>query len=62
LEECDDYDCAFEMLKNTPISSPCYLIVGGTKGNEGAIITRDRFGPSNVELLTDANWYIIQTN
>ena len=42
--------------------APAYFILAGVKGNEGAIISRDRFGAANIVTLTDDKWYLVQTN
>ena len=42
--------------------APSYIILAGTQGNEGAIITIDRFFSANIETLTDTKWYLVQTN
>jgi len=62
LTECASYDCALSMLSTTPVIAPGYLILAGTKGNEGAIITRDRYSVAHTETLTDDKWYVLQTN
>lgn len=30
LENCDDYDCAYDYLKNTEINALGYIILAGT--------------------------------
>ena len=30
LEECDNFNCAIELIKNTPTSTPVYFTVAGT--------------------------------
>lgn len=62
LAVCKDYACAFEKLSSETLIAPAYLIVAGTKGNEGAIISRDRFGIANITTLTDDKWFLVQTN
>jgi hypothetical protein len=41
-----------------------YNILAGTKGDEGVIIARDKFGPANEIFLNAANgtWFIAQAN
>ena len=41
-----------------------YNILAGTKGDEGVIIARERFGPANEIFLNAANgtWFIAQAN
>lgn len=62
LIECGDYNCAFNRLSSVGIICPGYLIIAGTKGNEGAVITRDRDGIAHLDQLTDENWFVSQTN
>lgn len=62
LEVCNDYACAFEKLSTEPLIAPGYFIVAGLKENEGAIISRDRFGAANITTLTDNKWFLVQTN
>lgn len=47
------------MLSSTPIIAPTYFIVAGIAGNEGAIISRDRFEVAYSDELTDTKWYLI---
>lgn len=62
LETCADYQCAFNKLSTDTLIAPGYLVVAGVKGDEGAIITRDRFGVANITTLSDERWYLVQTN
>ena len=41
-----------------------YIILAGTKENEGAIISRNRFDSAHIETLDSQNgkWYVVQTN
>lgn len=47
---------------NTPINTPCYIIVGGTKPNEGIVIARDRTGTNHTVSLNDQDWFVVATN
>jgi hypothetical protein len=40
LENFSNYNDAFNYLKTVKTVSPCYYIIAGTEGNEGAVITR----------------------
>ena len=40
----------------------CYIILTGTKDNEGAIISRNRSQAANITTISDANWYLVQNN
>jgi hypothetical protein len=62
LAECGDYDCAYNRLSTQSISCPGYLAIAGTKGNEGAIITRNRDAVDHLDQLSDTNWFLSQTN
>ena len=62
LAECNDYNCAYNRLHDTPVISPSYFIVAGLGPNEGAVITRDRFSVANVNALSDEKWFVLQTN
>ena len=59
LETCPDYQCAFERLSTEPVIAPGYFIVAGTKGNEGAIISRDRYDAANIDTLAADRWYLV---
>ena len=61
LIECQDYTCAFERLKTTQIIAPAYFTIAGTKGNEGAVISRNPNSIANLRTLEE-NWFVIQTN
>jgi len=41
---------------------PCYITLVGTKDDEGIVITRDRNMTLNSAVVTDDNWYLVQTN
>jgi hypothetical protein len=56
---CDDFECAFNYLIQTPIIASGYLIMAGTKNYEGAIISRDRFGAAHVDMLSNKTWALV---
>ena len=64
LTKCNNYDCAFNHLAYKPMPSYGYNIVAGTKGDEGAVISRNRFGAAHIDKLDSANgkWFLVQTN
>jgi hypothetical protein len=62
FETCESYDCAFNYMHDHPVIAPGYVVMGGLKGNEGAIISRDRWAPAHVDLLSEDRWYLTQTN
>eukprot|EP00350_Pseudokeronopsis_sp_OXSARD2_P014061 CAMPEP_0170546808 /NCGR_PEP_ID=MMETSP0211-20121228/5142_1 /TAXON_ID=311385 /ORGANISM="Pseudokeronopsis sp., Strain OXSARD2" /LENGTH=218 /DNA_ID=CAMNT_0010851455 /DNA_START=356 /DNA_END=1012 /DNA_ORIENTATION=+ len=62
LTQCEDYDCALDYLSSSPIIAPTYYILAGVKNDEGAVITRERFEPAAIEVLSETNWYVSITN
>jgi N-acylethanolamine-hydrolysing acid amidase len=62
LQECSNYACAFNRLATTSQIAPSYYAVSGTGNYEGAIISRDRYGVAHIDMLSDENWYVAQTN
>lgn len=59
-----DFDSSLALLQRIPLIAPSYLIVGGAKPGQGAVITRDRSHAVDVwELDTSASqWYLVETN
>jgi len=62
LTNCADFECALNNLMTTPIINLSYVIVAGVGNYEGAAISRDRFGSAHVEMLSEENWFVVQTN
>jgi len=62
LDQCDTYQCAFDMLKGTPIDAFGYIVLAGVKEDEGAIISRNRYGAAHVDQLNSTRWFLVQTN
>ncbi|CAI2349477.1 unnamed protein product [Caenorhabditis sp. 36 PRJEB53466] len=64
LEHKESYTDALEALSTTHLFSPSYIIVAGTRHNEGAIISRNRWSAANVYRLNfEANkWFLVETN
>lgn len=62
LENCDDYQCAYNKLTKAKISGSAYYIIAGINKNEGAVITRSPEGALNVAALSDTKWYLVETN
>ena len=62
FENCPDYECAYEVLREHEISALCYIILAGTKDDEGVIISRNRIGAAHEEHLNATQWYLVQTN
>ncbi len=59
-----DFEKAVQTLSTAQLIAPCYLIIGGLKGNEGAILTHNRTCAIDVWRLnsTSKRWYILETN
>lgn len=47
---------------NTPINTPCYIIVAGIEPNEGIVIARDRDCTNHTIALTHDTWFVGATN
>jgi hypothetical protein len=65
FEVAESYEEAKDMLTNTPLTAPVYIIISGVNPDEGAIITRDRSGAADVWLInhnSPTDWAIYQTN
>jgi acid ceramidase len=62
MENFDNYEDAFNYLKNTKIVAPCYYIVGGVNGNEGSVITRAREYAVDIWPLSETTWWLVETN
>ncbi|GAU92272.1 hypothetical protein RvY_04373 [Ramazzottius varieornatus] len=64
LETADSYDEAVAMFSEALLPSPCYLIIGGMRENEGVVLTRGREGPVDVYPINVpfGQWYVVQTN
>lgn len=59
LLECNNYECAYNKINETPTISPAYVILAGTKGYEGVIFSRDRYSTANISQLSENNWYLL---
>ena len=59
LDECSSYDCALNRFQKDRINSLGYIIIAGTKNNEGSIISRNRYGPAHVDSLNETTWYLV---
>ena len=58
----ESFEEAVEALIFTPMTSPSHFIVGGLKGHEGVVISRDFDKTVNTRWLTDDDWFVVQTN
>lgn len=61
LEKCDSYDCAHDMLSTTEINALGYIILAGTKSNEGAVLSRNRLSVAHEDKLNVENgtYYLV---
>ena len=59
-----DFEKAVKMLSSTQIIAPCYIIVGGLSGDEGAVITQNRTMGIDVWRLNaeEGRWFLVETN
>lgn len=64
LVECESFDCAYKSFRENKITALAYLILAGTKDEEGVIISRSRTEVVNETRLnaTEGRWYLVQTN
>ena len=62
LLKCNDYSCARDILENTKLTCPVYLMIAGINGTDGVSITRERDSALYVDELTKDRWFILQTN
>ena len=54
LTVCSDFDCAYYKLKDDPINALGYIILAGTKDDEGVIISRNRFDSAHRTWLNSS--------
>ena len=59
-----DYEKALVFLADKPLIAPCYIIIGGTRASQGAVITRDRIAVLDFWKLDaeKGRWYVLETN
>ena len=59
-----DFEKAVDILSNIKIIAPCYLIIGGLSGDEGAVITQNRTMGIDVWRLNaeQGRWFLVETN
>ncbi|KAJ8028247.1 Acid ceramidase [Holothuria leucospilota] len=64
LVNAQSFDEAMHTLTTVEFLAPAYIILGGNKTGQGAIITRDRKSTADVKMMkgTDADWFLVQTN
>ena len=59
-----DFEKAVQTLSSAQIIAPCYLIIGGLSGDEGAVITQNRTMGIDVWRLNaeQGRWFLVETN
>ena len=57
--ECENYDCAIKMIGTEVIVKPLFFIVAGLGKNEGAVISRGRYGIEHMDELSDEKWFLL---
>lgn len=64
LATAETYDAALAAAQTTHLISVEYLILAGTHGSEGAVVTRERDSAINTRPLApaDGQWYVVETN
>uniref|UniRef100_A0A914C8F8 N-acylethanolamine-hydrolyzing acid amidase n=1 Tax=Acrobeloides nanus TaxID=290746 RepID=A0A914C8F8_9BILA len=64
LEKVETFDEAVKQLSRVHFVAPSYLIMGGVKPGEGAIITRNRWSSADVYKINieKDRWFLLETN
>jgi len=62
METLSTWKEAVHYLSTVPIVAPTYYIVAGLSGNEGVVITRDRWTAANFWYLNSTSWFLVETN
>ncbi|KAI6656842.1 N-acylethanolamine-hydrolyzing acid amidase-like [Oopsacas minuta] len=59
-----EFNSAVENFQIAPFMAPCYIILGGVKPGEGAVITRGREAELDVRFIDKGKgaWYVLETN
>ena len=59
-----DFESSLAFLQSTPLIATSYIILGGAKAGQGAVITRDRTHAADVWRLDlqAGRWYLVETN
>lgn len=62
--EAFDYQQALVFLADKPLIAPCYIIIGGARPDQGAVITRDRIAVLDLWKLDTpkGEWFLVETN
>ena len=64
LEKAADFSEALSLIQTTTMDSPSYMIIGGVKPGEGAIVTRERQAVVDTWKLDNSTgrWFLVETN
>ena len=62
LLDAKSFEEAVQVIQHAKLTSPCYVILGGLKDNEGVVITRDFDQTVHTHWLSEEDWYVVQTN
>jgi len=64
LENATSFDDAVNRITATKVIAPGYVILSGTKKDEGVVITKGRVETADVYRLNAqvGRWYVVQTN
>lgn len=62
LQNYDNYQDAFNYLKNVETIADSYYIMAGINSNEGAVITRARTHAIDFWALSEERWWLVETN
>lgn len=62
LLHANTYEEAVQYFAYAPMTSASHFIVGGTKGNEGVVLSRDEDRTVHRYELSDDQWYVAMTN
>ena len=59
-----DFVSALETLSSVTLITPSYIIIGGVRPLQGAVITRDRLAAVDIWKLSpnSGQWYVLETN
>ena len=62
LLKADSFQDAVDFASKTKLTSPCYMILGGIRNNEGVVLTRAYDKLDHAAWLTEPEWFQVQTN
>ena len=59
-----DFSSAVRQFETVVLMAPCYIILGGVAGGEGAVITRGREAELDIRFLDTSKgiWFVLETN